>query len=267
MQDSVKRMMIRAAVLLSIAALVYEARHYVLSVHPQAGANVQRVTLLDQPKPVPPTPPPAEVKPQEPSPSDVKPQFFKFDDYGPGDNSPPAPQNQRTRGAGPAGPSDDLLGLDTEGGAGSDSFGLVGKRGGQDITTIGSASFGGGPGGPRGQGQGGPMAKYAGYAAMLKDAITEELNSHANLRVANYDAIVMVWLDPDGRIKRVSLSKSTGIVKMDEDLHSALVMTPKLIQPPPPDMPQPIDLRILSQGATTETPAERASSPATSTGK
>jgi hypothetical protein len=244
MSPWLKRMLARLAVLLPLAALVFQARHYVLNARSHGHSNVQRVTLLNQPKPEPPKRPAPQPETRQPEPeqkpTDTKQPFLKFDDYAPGDDRPP-------------GPRDDMLGLDADGGPGSDSFGLVGKRGGQDITMIGSAPIGG-PGGPHGQGRGGPMAKYAGYATMVKDAVTAELNSHDTLRTANYDAIVMVWVDADGRIKRVSLVKTTGIAKMDEDIRRALATAPRLSLPPPADMPQPIDLRIVSKRASNETP-------------
>ena len=231
-----KRMLVRAAVLAPVALLVFEARHYVLRMRPHDRSNVQRVTILNQPKPEPQKKPEPEPPAAEQKPADINQPFQKFDDYAPGDDAP-------------KGPRDDLLGVDTQGTAGSDSFGLVGKPGGQDITTIGSAPIGGGDGGQHGHGHGGAMAKFAGYATMLRDEVTADLNSHNELRVANYDAVVMVWVDQDGHIRRVSLSKSTGMAKMDEDIRQALASAPKISAPPPSDMPQPIDLRIQSTGA------------------
>jgi len=186
MPGSPIRMLIRGAVPLAIAGFVYEARHYVLSVHPNAHSGVQRVTLLNQPGPEPPRKPPPEPEAKQPAtlqkPDDTNHPFRKFEDCG--------PENDQ-----PVGPRDDNLGVDAEGGPGSDSFGLVGKRGGQDITTIGSAPIGGGSG-PRGRGQNGAMAKFAGYATLVKETVTTELNSHDTLKVARYEAIVMVWIDP-----------------------------------------------------------------------
>lgn len=241
-----KRMAIRIAVLLPIAVLVFEARHYMRGVHPQLSSNAQRVTIIEPPRPQPrekPVPQP-EQPTAEAKPSPTTEAFAKFEDYAVGEGS------QREGSA--AGARDDTLGLDTEGKAGSDSFGLVGKRGGQDITTLGSATIGGsgsGSGGGGQGGQGGAMAKYAGYATMLKNVVTTELNRHPNLRVANYDAVVMIWIGADGRINRVSLARSTGVPKMDEDIRRALTAAPALSLPPPSEMPQPVDLIIVSKGA------------------
>jgi len=232
--------------LVMIVALVLAARHTLLNLQPPR-STVQRVTLLN-PEPPKRPPPPAEVKAPEPQQAALQapepPQFYKYDEYATGGDS-------GTGNGKATGPSSDLLGLDTTGGAGSDSYGLVGKRGGQDITTLGTttARLGGGTGGGGGHGQGGAMAKFAGYATMLKDMLTAELNRHDYLKAENYDAIIQVWIDADGRIKRVGLAKSTGMAKMDANLRAALAEIPSLATSPPPDMPQPINLRITSQGA------------------
>lgn len=240
-----KRTAIRLAALLPVAFAIYQVRHYVLTVHPSA-SDTQRITLLNQPAPQEPKPPEPEVKQPEPEPetlpTETKQQFFKFEDYAPG--------NPGGADKGPPGPSSDTLGLDTEGGPGSDAFGLAAKRGGRDITTLGSdTGNGSGGGGPSGQGEGGPMAKFAGYAYNLRDTVTAALNAHAELRVANYDAIVQIWIDPNGGVKRVALAKSTDIPKIDDDIRRAIERLPKLSIATPPDMPQPVDMRIVSKGA------------------
>jgi protein TonB len=239
-------MLIRFAVLLPIAGLVYEARHAMLSVRP-LGPDAQRVTLLDQPKREVAKPPEPEVKPPEtePVPTETKQPFMKFDDSAAA--SDPGPD--RAGDKGPPPPSSDTLGLDAKGGPGSDAFGLASKRGGRDITTLGSDGQNGTSSGPGGHGQGEPMAKFAGYAFRLRDSVTARLNARAELRVANYDAVIEIWIDPDGGIKRVALAKSTGIARIDEAIRQTVQRLPKLTLPTPPDMPQPVDLRIVSKGA------------------
>lgn len=241
-----KRNTFRLIALAIVAGLVLEARHALMGIHPANRSTVQRVTLLN-PRSEPPRRPPApEVKPppmEQPRPAEPRPElsqpFQKFEDFAPGGDE------------GPPGPRDDLLGLDTEGAGAGDSFGLVGKRGGQDITSLGNAAGHGGTGGGggHGTGHGGAMARFAPYAISLKDLMASELNRHGNLRSANYDAIVAVWIDPDGRIKRVVVTKSTGMPQIDEEIHRVLATAPILTRPPPEDMPQPVDLRIVSRGA------------------
>lgn len=86
----------------------------------------------------------------------------------------------------------------------------------------------------------------------MADLVKSELNRRAELRVANYDTVLMLWVGSDGRIRRVSTAKSTGIAKMDQGIRDALTAAPATATPPPPDMPQPVHLKITSTGATGE---------------
>src|ERR1700722_13074285 len=83
---------------------------------------VQEVHLIR-----PPPPPPPEEKPPPPPPPEEKvitPQAQPKPDPTP-DNHPPPSQN---------------LGLDAEGGAGGDAFGLVGNKGGRDLLGSGGSA-------------------------------------------------------------------------------------------------------------------------------
>jgi len=91
------------------------------------------------------------------------------------------------------------------------------------------------------------MAEFADYAVMLRDHVLAEIDNHFELRVGNYDAVIKVWIDADGRVQRVTVSKSTGIVKMDEGIRRAVAAVQPLPLPPPVEMPQPINLRIVSK--------------------
>jgi periplasmic protein TonB len=131
----VNRNLVRLLVALVVAVLVFEARRYVLGVHPHGRTEVQHVALVN-PRPEPPRrPPEPEKQPKETETAVAEPQpnisteFFKFDDYAPAD-TPPAP------GSGPGGLHDDMLGVDALGKGGADSYGIIGKRGGRDITAL-----------------------------------------------------------------------------------------------------------------------------------
>ena len=126
-------------------------RHIVTGAVPQQKKVVQEVHLIRPPppppdEPPPPPPPPEEKvnvpdpqeKPEEPTPS----------------NDPPPSQN---------------LGLDAEGGAGGDAFGLVGNKGGRDLV-------GSGPGG----------SVFQWYAGLLKNEILEQLSSNRKVRNGNF---------------------------------------------------------------------------------
>jgi protein TonB len=132
-----------------------------------------------------------------------------------------------TPDAPPPGPD---LGLDAAGGAGSDSFGLVGKKGGQGLIS----------------GNGGGNA-HLWYAGLIKKEVQGLLNEHRDVRRNKYTVVVRVWVEPDGRISQADLQGTTGDPSVDRALRSALMTARRLDQPPPHDMPQPVRLRITSR--------------------
>ncbi len=178
-------------------------------------APVQQIAIL---RPPPPPPPPK----QEEKPPELKKEEVKI---------PPPPQEQAPKDADAKAPGKDL-GLDAEGGAGGDGFGLVGKKGGRDL--IG--------------GDGGARSRFAFYTNMLQQQIQEELSRDKRLRGGGYRAVVRIWLGGDGRVQKVDLSGSTGDADLDGNIRNALAGI-TLTQPPPQDMPQPVRLRISSRGA------------------
>ncbi len=68
-----------------------------------------------------------------------------------------------------------------------------------------------------------------------------------DIRRMNFSVITKVWLHPGGGIARAELASSTGNRQTDELLVSAISRTRALAEAPPPDMPQPIRLRISSR--------------------
>ena len=125
-------------------------------------------------------------------------------------------------------PPSEQLGLDAEGGAGGDAFGLVGHKGGRDLLATGGSAF-------------------AWYAGLLKNEITEQLGNEKKARTGDYSVIVRVWVKADGSIARVSIAQSSGDRERDRAIEAAVSRLARLPQAPPPDMPQPISLRIVSK--------------------
>ena len=168
----------------------------------------QVVNIVRPPPPPPdqpPPPPPPEEKIDEPLPQDMP-------DEAPPDDSGPAEQ----------------LGLDAEGVAGSDGFGLAARRGGRDLVGGGSA--------------------FAWYTSLVKDTILDVLSDDERVRRGNYQVVVRVWLATDGRVERVALVKSTGRPELDGAIEQALARLDRVRDAPPLEMPQPVTLRIVSRG-------------------
>jgi protein TonB len=160
-----------------------------------------------------PPPPPPEVEEPPPPPEEVDiPEPEEMPDPTPSDDPPPG----------------DLLGLDAEGTAGGDGFGLAARKGGRDLLASGGSAF-------------------TWYAGLLKDEILQQLGDAARARSGSYSVLIRVWVAPDGAIERVVLAQSSGDVERDRAIESALARINRIAQSPPAGMPQPINLRIVSR--------------------
>jgi protein TonB len=166
--------------------------------------QVVRIIRPPPPPAEPPPPPPPEEKAEDPLQQDT-----------PDPEQADAPSEQ--------------LGLDAEGVAGADGFGLAARRGGSDITGGGGAAF-------------------AWYTGLLKDSILDALSEDERIRKGNYKITVRVWLDGDGRVERTQLADSTGSRDLDTAIERALGRIGRLREGPPLEMPQPVTLRIVSRG-------------------
>ena len=174
--------------------------------------KIQPISLL---KPPPPPPPPPKVE-QPPPPEE------KMESVEPEAEAEPEPLPDVADEA-PAGD----LGLDAEGTAGSDSFGLVGHKGGKGLLG------GGGNGDP-----------FAGYHHIIHDEVYDLLNEKEELRKKGFTAIVDIWIDPDGTVKRIELAKGSNDADIDSLLTKLLGKLKKFNEPPPAGMEQPVKLRI-----------------------
>lgn len=174
--------------------------------------KIQTVTLA--PPPPPPPPPPKVEKPPEPEPEQkleeqAEPEPEKLPDIP--DEAPPRD-----------------LGLDAEGSAGSDGFGLAARKGGTGL-------FGGGSGNP-----------FAWYGNLIKNDLVSLLSEKDALRRKGYTVIVKFWVKPDGTIERFELARGSNDNEIDELLHKTLSLYRKTNETPPPGMQQPIKLKIIS---------------------
>ena len=167
---------------------------------------VENVVLIRPP------PPPEEPPPPPPPPEKVEESL-------PQDEPPPAPDN-----APAASPQ---LGLDAEGTAGGDSFGLAARQGGSDITGTGGAIF-------------------AWYTGKLKNEVSDRLSSDDKLRGKKYSVGVQIWIEADGRIK-VRLTNGSGNREIDNAIAADLAALGRISESPPIEMPQPISLQIVSR--------------------
>jgi periplasmic protein TonB len=170
---------------------------------------VQEIHLI-RPPPPPDLPPPPPPPPEE-----------KVVDVRQPDKPDPTPSNEP--------PPGEQLGLDADGTAGGDAFGLVGNKGGRELL-----------------GQGG--SAYVWYAGLVKNQILEQLNTEKQAHRGEYSLMVRVWVRNDGSIDRVRVVEGSGNRERDQAIEAALTRMGRLTQAPPADMPEPISLRIVSRG-------------------
>ena len=163
-----------------------------------------------------PPPPPPDQPPPPPPPPEKAPEPL------PKDEPEPAPKDEPA----PAQP----LGIDAAGSAGDDAFGLAARAGGSDLI--------GGTG----------NAVFAWYTNRLKDAVLERLTGDKRIGSKSYSVSVRVWIEADGRIKEVKLTTTTGNPDLDRRIETALISLSRLSDAPPLEMPQPINLKIVSHG-------------------
>jgi protein TonB len=192
-----------AGILVAVFLVVIWARH-MMAQKPKKVREVPQIVQLVRPPPqvTPPPPPPPPEKVEEPLPQD---------------QPNPTPDN-----------APEQLGLDAEGTAGGDAFGLAARHGGADLLGTGTAIFGH-------------------YTSLLKDAIQDRLSENEKVRHGSYSAAVRVWINSDGSVLRAVLVQSTG----KRDLDSVIEREARLArvgEPPPLEMPQPITLKIVSRG-------------------
>jgi len=183
----------------------------------QTKKMVQQVTIIQPPPPPP--PPPPEQKPPEPEVKEEIPQPE------PEKEPESAPEESEQ-------PPGEELGVDADGAAGSDGFGLVGKKGGRSLL--------GGTGG----------SKIIWYGGQGKQKLEEELYSLLpdTARNSSYVFNLNVWIGNDGRVSRAELASASGKAEVDDAVKKLLPnLRFSITQPPPENMPQPLKIRVTSR--------------------
>jgi len=196
-----------AIVVIVVAVLIWIVYSMLQEKKASPQRQVAQIVKLVRPPPPPaepPPPPPPEEKIEEPLQQETP-------EPTPPDESSPAEQ----------------LGIDAEGVAGGDGFGLTARRGGSDLV-------------------GGGRAMFAWYTGRLKDAILNLLSDDERIRKGKYQVTVRVWVGTDGKVERVKLQSTSGNSELDAAIENVLQKMDRMEQPPL-EMPQPVTLRIVSK--------------------
>lgn len=198
--------------LLFAIAVVMVIRNFILSDEKPIAPRVQQISLVQPPPPKP------EEKPPELEKQKIEEEIRQEVDV-------PEPQQEAQPDEPPAGQN---LALDADGSAGSDSFGLAANKGGRSLIGSGGGS------------------RFAWYTSTIQQAIRDAL-ARNKANNGEYKAIIKLWINADGSVKRFELSGSSGKAEIDQAITLAMEQL-KAINEPPEDMPQPIKLRISSRG-------------------
>ncbi|ANE55439.1 TonB C-terminal domain-containing protein [Methylomonas sp. DH-1] len=186
---------------------------------PQTKKQVQQITMIQPP---PPPPPPPEQAP--PPPEEIKEE--KIEEPEPEPEPEPSPEPDE------APPAEDL-GVDADGTAGSDGFGLQARKGGRSIL---------------GGGGGNAILWYGGQIQRQVETGLQNLLADTPAAQAGYSVILEIWVGPDGRISRSELAGGSGKADIDQALRAALPrLRASVGRPPPESMPQPIRIRLSSR--------------------
>jgi len=191
--------------LLLVVGFVWFVRTMMAGKISKPNRQVQVVQIIRPPPPPPdqPPPPPPE-KTEVPLPKD-KPE--------------PTPDEQQP-------PPEQPLGIDAQGTAGSDAFGLAARSGGSDLI--------GGTG----------TAPFAWYTNRIRDVVQERLAAAPCTHAAKGSLSIHVFVEADGRVKQIKLATTTGDQKLDRCVDAALTSITRMNDPAPPGLPEQITMQI-----------------------
>ncbi len=203
---------------LAIVSAVYLLMH-TFHKPPHSKKIVQQLTMIQAPPPPP--PPPIEQTQQAPEQKDEQ-----LEAEVPEKEPEPAPEQADKPPVGE-------LGLDADGVAGVDGFGLAAHKGGQSILG----------------GNGGSAMLW--YGGQIKDQLEDGLQNllaDTTATRSGYNVLIEVWVGADGRINRCELTGGSGQAAVDQEIRNALVKLKLDVgKPPPENMPQPVKIRLISK--------------------
>jgi protein TonB len=173
-----------------------------------------KVSLIPTTPPPPPPPPKEEKKPEPPK----EQKEVKMDQVEKKEQPPDNPE----------------LKMEGKAGDGPSAF-ASGKVTSEDLSRLGAGS-------------GGLLNPFNTYATSIRTEIQRYLGRRSDLKRRQYRVEVQLWVADDGHLKRYELLGTTNDSDTDDAIRGALAKLPAFSQPPPPNMPQPIRLRIIAGG-------------------
>jgi len=198
------------AILIALLVLLVGAGAVLLSrqFHQEAAPQkkmVQQVTIVTPPPPPPPPPEP----PKQP---EIKEEEIPKEDVA---ETPPDPGPEQ------APPGSDL-GVDAEGGAGGDGFGLVGRKGGRGL-------LGGG-----------------GYEQLVRQEVNEMILDNPRLKHMGYVATITLRIADNGEFEHIEVELVSGDADASELLKKVLEQKKHLSRARPLEAASLVRLRVKS---------------------
>ena len=203
--------------LLVTIVMIWLVRSFIASAEKPDRPRVQQISLVKPP------PPRQEEKPPEPPKMEEAKENIEEVQL----DQPPMPDQAQDEGP----PPGEQLGLDADGSAGADGFGLAARRGGRDITTLG----------------GGGGDREAWYGRVISRHLEEGLRRSKRLQGASYQVQAQLWFDAGGVVQRVRLTRGSGDADTDALLRDEILGLPPLREMLPADMQQPVRIRVASR--------------------
>ncbi len=192
--------------------------------------KIQVVKLLKPP------PPPEEKLPEPEVPKDL-PQQEVIEAMPQGN----APRNDQPQDTAPVGQD---LGVDAEGGSGSDGFGLVGRKGGRSI--IGAGGGGGG-----GLSRSALLAKYGWYTNKIEKelwrSVKSLLDKDGGIPKGKHQLTIHLELNPGGSVVRFTIIGGSGNDRVDRAVKTVMPLL-RITEPPPDGMPRGMTIKVSAQG-------------------
>ena len=124
-------------------------------------------------------------------------------------------------------PPGEQLGLDADGSAGGDAFGLAARKGGRGLI---------------GSGDGDANLWFANN--VVKVAVLDLLTNIDGLLITRYRIRLNLWVNQKGEVTRFKMLETTGDTNVDAKINNAMSKLKRFSTLPPPNMPQPIKLAI-----------------------
>ncbi|HYA41408.1 MAG TPA: TonB family protein [Syntrophobacteraceae bacterium] len=211
--------------LLLLVGGAFMAKLVMSDVGPVRKMRISTVSLVPPPLPV--------VKEKVPEPEQqIKKDKMKEQiiDCGPDKTRPDNPDKPDEK------PVGKQLGLDAEGTAGSDAFGLIGNKGGAGL--IGSGDGGG--------------SAFGRYGRVIEDdlnrKVKKRLEASGGIPKGSLKLLAQIDVDPQGKIIRFRIFSSSGDPRLDSAVRDTLKHDGVISQAPPEGMPRGVNIRISSQG-------------------